>query len=72
MGKFAKPQKLGWKLGWKVKMTVTGVQRGIYQGRTSFWEYGHSKKHLSMSCKSRAPPGKVFMFFLQDTLKTIF
>ena len=73
MGKFAKTQILGWKLGWNVKLKVTGAQPEIFRGRTGFLEQKHfDKRFMHDIQKKRAPQGKIFLFFLQDILKTAF
>ena len=70
MGEFATTQILGWKLGWKVRMRGTDAQPGNFRDRSGFLEYGHFDKHFMYDIQKKH--GKIFLFLLQDTLKTAF
>ena len=63
MGKFAKTQILGWKLRWKVKFKVTGIQPGIFLGRTGFLEQKHFDKHFMHNIQKKCSTGKIFLAF---------
>ena len=63
MSKFAKTQILGKK----VRMRVTGAH-----DRTAFLEQWHFDKHFMYDIQKKGSQGKIFVFFLQDTLKIAF
>ena len=53
-------------------MKVTGVQPGIFWGRTDFLKQGHFDKHFMCDIQKKGSVGKNVRVFLQDTLKTAF
>ena len=53
-------------------LTSTGVQPRIFQGRRVFLKYGHFDKRFMYDIQKNCPAGIILVFFLQDTLKTVF
>ena len=50
----------------------TGAQPDIFQGRGGFVKLGHFDTHFIKNSIRKGPAGKIWEFFLLDTLKTIF
>ena len=50
----------------------TGAQPDIFQGRGGFVKLGHFDTHFIKNSIKKGPAGKIWEFFLLDTLKTIF
>ena len=46
-----------------------GAQPELFQGRGSFVESGHFDKYFVKKHKKKRPAGKIWEFFLLDTLK---
>ena len=51
-------------------MYQAGAQLEVFQGRGGFLKLGHFDKHFVKNSRKKA--GKVWEFFLLDTLKTTF
>ena len=61
------------KVRCKFRVSVTGAQLRIFRDRAGFLEQCHTS--INTSCATyirRAPQGKMFVFFCQDTLKIAF
>ena len=72
MGQFGKIQSLKWKLVWKVKMKVRQATRFFFGAEQISWNRGTLINTSCATYKRRTPQGKMFVFFLQDALKTAF
>ena len=51
---------------------ITGAQPVIFQGGTGFMEQQHFDKDFMHDIQKKGCPGKNFIVFLQDILKTAF
>ena len=52
--------------------SCSGMQQGILLGRGGFLEYGHFYKRFVYGIQKESSAGGNLVFFLQDTLETVF
>ena len=71
MSKFAKTH-IRMKVRMKVKLKVTGHNQRFFGAGQASWNKSTLINTSYTTYKRRAPQGRIFLFFLEDILKTAF